>query len=144
MPDKKEELARLIRARIAHDKRWGAINFGCAHTLAWIVVSSSFGAVVAASVKAPPVLTAILAAIPGLFIIAARNLNFMALSRWHHRLAARLQAIERSMEFENKTVEETCAEFSKVMIEFEDKSPVIIIGGLLEQNGKDDVKSTSS
>ena len=114
MPDKKEELTRRIRARIAHDKLWGAFNLGCAHTLAWVAVLSSFGsAIVAATGKVSPVLTAILASISGCVIVLARNLNFMSLSKWHHKLATHLQAIERSMEFENKPTEQASAEFSK-------------------------------
>jgi ABC-type multidrug transport system fused ATPase/permease subunit len=131
MPDKKVELARLIKKRIAHDKQWGAFNFGCAHIFAWVAVLSSFGsAIVAATGKVSPVLTAILASISGCVIVLARNLNFMSLSRWHHKLAAHLQAIERSMEFENKPPEQASAEFSKKMIEFENNSPVVNVGGL--------------
>ena len=129
-PDKKEELARRIRAGIAHDKRWGAFNFGFAHTLAWIAVLSSFGsAIVAATGKVSPVLTAILASISGCVIVLARNLNFRPLSRWHHRLADRLEAVERSLEFENKSVEEISIAFSKVMREFQNNSPVVYVGG---------------
>ena len=122
-PDKKEELARRIRAQIAEDKRWGALSFGFAHTLAWIAVLSSFGsAIVAATGIVSPVLTAILASISGCIIVLARNLSFMPLSRWHHRLADRLEAVGRSMEFENKSVEEISIEFSKMMREFQNNS----------------------
>jgi hypothetical protein len=143
MPDKKEELARLIKKRIVHDKFWAAVNFGYANILAWLVVLSSFGSAICAAAKAPAIYTAILAAIPGCVIVLARNLNFMPLSRWHHKLAARLQALERSLEFENKTVEEISREFSKVMVEFENNSPVVNVGGLLEHSDKDDKKPTS-
>jgi hypothetical protein len=143
MPDKKVELARLIKKRIAHDKLWGAANFGAAYAIVWITTLASFGAVISAAVKGPAILTVALTTISGSIIVLGRNQNFMSLSRWHHKLAARLQAIERSMEFENKPIEAASAEYSKTMIEFEDKSPIIIIGGLLEQNSKDVKKSAS-
>ena len=66
--------------------------------------------------------------------VLARNLNFMPLSRWHHRLAGRLEAVERSMEFENKSVEEICIAFSKVMREFQNNSLGINIGGVDSTN----------
>jgi hypothetical protein len=62
--------------------------------------------------------------------VLARNLNFMPLSRWHHRLAGRLEAVERSMEFENKSVEEICIAFSKVMREFQNNSPIVYVDGV--------------
>ena len=72
--------------------------------------------------------------IPALAAVLARNLNFMPLSRWHHRLADRLEAVERSMEFENKSVEEISVEFSRVMREFQNNSPVLYVGGVDSTN----------
>lgn len=68
--------------------------------------------------------------IPALAAVLVRNLNFMPLASWHHRLADRLEAVERSMEFENKSVEEISIEFSKVMREFQNNSPVVYVGGI--------------
>lgn len=141
-PDKREEFARRIRARIDHDKFWGAANFAFAHCLAWVAVLSSFGSAIAAASKAAAIFTASFAAIPGCVILLARSLNFMPLSRWHYKLASRLEAVERSMEFENRTVEEVSAEFSTVMLQFDDNSPEIEISGLLETPTK--LKRTST
>jgi hypothetical protein len=143
-PGKKEELAQRIRARIAHDKFWGAANLYFAQILVWVAVLFSFGAAIAATEKSPAILTASLAAIPGCVIVLSRNLNFMPLSRWHYKLAARLQAVEFSLQFENKTVEEVSRDFSKVMGEFESYAPGVNVGGLLEQSEKDDKRPTSS
>jgi len=143
-PDKKEELAQRIRARIAHDKFWGAANLYFAQILVWVVVLSSFGAAIAAMEKSPAILTASLAAIPGYVIVLSRNLNFMPLSRWHYKLAARLQAVEFSLQFENKTVEEVSREFSKVMGEFESYAPGVNVGGLLGQDDNDGKKPPRS
>ena len=65
--------------------------------------------------------------IPALAAVLARNLNFMPLSRWHHRLADRLEAVERSMELENKSVEEMGPQPGK------SRRPAAAAGGFLAQ-----------
>jgi hypothetical protein len=130
--DKKEALLRIIHKRIAHDRLWGALNFGFAQFTAWTAVISSLGSAIAVAAKWSPVLIAILGLIPGVSILVARGFNFMPLSRWHHRLASRLEGIENSLEFEGMTVADASREYSKWKIEFNDKSPTIEVG-LLER-----------
>src|ERR1022692_5353729 len=67
--------------------------------------------------------TTALAAIPGCLIVVGRSFSFMGLSRWHYRLAARLQSLVQSLEFEGRQIEEVSSEFSKIMLQFEEESP---------------------
>jgi len=120
----RDELLHVLRTRRTFDQRWELFNFVAYQALLLISIFASFGsAILAAANIAPPIVIALLTAIPGVAIVLDRSFLFADRWRWHNALSTHFGVLEHMLVFEGKTVEHVSQAMGEYLSLMETKYP---------------------
>jgi hypothetical protein len=127
-------LLEELRARMAFDLRCSRREYRRAGVFALCATIGSFAASLTAITGAvPPWIVALVAAIPGTAILLDRSLAPFERARWHVAVETRLQALARALTYEDADPMQISREYSRIMIEMEDRYPPVIVANPIER-----------
>jgi hypothetical protein len=121
---KREELLREITTRIKQNHFWGAAGYNVSQLQGWLTVVASFGSAIAAAAKAPSIIVAIAAAIPGTVILMDRNFGFARRAQWHWSSANKLLELVHALKYQGGKVCEISKKYTALRQEMEEKFPI--------------------
>jgi hypothetical protein len=109
-----EELQRLLENRIARYRTKDRLNYFAVYAMLTIAVLSSAAATFIVASGGRRDVAAVLAALPGVVVLATNTFRFEQRAVWYWRRRLLLERLLRSLQFEGKTAAEVSRLWSEV------------------------------
>jgi hypothetical protein len=115
--DDRHKLLTELRAARRRTSKYGWHHYVLAYIVASIAVAGSIAATIFATQGGKPLVTAILAAIPGAAVAFNATFHFEQKAFWHWRTTKRFDGLIRRLEYENAKVADVSRDFSTADVE---------------------------
>lgn len=116
-----DELMNELNEVASRTKKNARQNHYAAFLVAILIASSSVAATIFAAIGGPKELTAILAAIPVAMIAINSTFHFERKSAWHWRKNKRIEALVRSLKYEDAKPDTVSKLFSQIEEEMDEE-----------------------
>lgn len=123
MADLKQELIEDLVYKIAKRKKWETRDFITSQLLVWFAIITSFVTTITAVLKAPTLLTAVLAGLSGVLILIDKNFTFSKRSTWNALYRIKLEKLKRELEFKDAEIEEIADQLTELDLKMERDFP---------------------